>query len=204
MVGFKKAERQQVKLKLGLSGPSGSGKTYGALIIAKGLLEKQKGPGYRIALIDTENKSASLYAEYKGLPGFDTLQISPPYTVDKYIEAMELASKELYDFLIVDSVSHVWIAEGGILQEKEGLDLKPGSNSFTNWARMTPKWNRFVNAILFSDIHMICTMRAKQEYALVKNHKDKLEPQKMGMAPQVREGFEYELTAVFDIDMAHH
>lgn len=199
MSTFKKAERRQVKLKLGISGPSGSGKTFSALKIAKGLIDGKEG---RIAVIDTENKSASLYAESGGMPEFDILELDPPYTVDKYIQAIEAAIKEGYDVLIVDSVSHVWSGEGGLLQEKETLDAK-GGNSYTNWARMTPKWNRFVSGILHSDIHMICTMRSKQDYVLVENEKGKQAPKKVGMAPQVREGFEYELTAVFDMSMNH-
>lgn len=200
-MSFKKAERRRVKLKLGISGPSGSGKTFSGLRIAKGLLEKA-GAGKRIALIDTENRSASLYAESEGMPEFDVLELTPPYTVDKYMAAINEAIKQKYDLLIVDSVSHVWSGEGGLLQEKEALDTR-GGNSYTNWAKMTPKWNKFVSAILHSDIHMICTMRAKQDYVLETNDKGKQAPKKVGMAPQVREGFEYELTAVFDMDMSH-
>lgn len=203
MSGFKRAERRQVKLKLGIAGPSGSGKTWTGLRIARGLLEANKGYAGRIALIDTENKSASLYASSAGMPEFDTLELEPPYTVDKYIAAIEMALKEKYDLVIVDSVSHVWSGEGGLLQEKETLDSR-GGNSYTNWAKMTPKWNKFVSAILHSDIHMICTMRSKQDYVLEANDKGKQAPKKVGMAPQVREGFEYELTAVLDMDMSHH
>jgi ABC-type dipeptide/oligopeptide/nickel transport system ATPase subunit len=201
MSGFRKAERRQVKLKLGIAGASGSGKTFSALKIIKGMMEAA-GKGGRIALIDSENRSASLYADMKGMPEFDTLALDPPYTVDKYIAAIEEAIKEKYDFLIVDSVSHVWSGEGGLLQEKEAMDSR-GGNSYTNWAKMTPKWNRFVSAILHSDIHMLCTMRSKQDYVLEANDKGKQAPKKVGMAPQVREGFEFELTAVFDMDAAH-
>lgn len=203
MSGFKKAERKQVKLKLGIAGPSGSGKTFSALRIVKGMMEAA-GTGGRIALIDSENRSASLYADMKGMPDFDVLELTPPYTVDKYIDAIELALKERYDFLIVDSASHVWSGEGGLLQEKDLMDSRPGGNSYTNWAKMTPKWNRFVSGILHSDVHMICTMRSKQDYVLETNEKGKQAPKKVGMAPQVRDGFEYELTAVFDMGMDHN
>lgn len=201
MSGFKRAERKQVKLKLGIAGASGSGKTFSALKICKGMMEAAGVQG-RIALIDSEARSASLYADMKGMPEFDTLQLDPPYTVDKYIDAIELAIANKYDFLIVDSASHVWSGEGGLLQEKDAMDGR-GGNSYTNWAKMTPKWNRFVSGILHSDIHMICTLRSKQDYVLETNEKGKQAPKKVGMAPQVREGFEYELTAVFDMDAAH-
>lgn len=195
---FKKAERKKVKLKLGISGPSGSGKTFSALKIAKGLLNGQG----KIALIDTENRSASLYADTASMPVFDTLELDPPYTVEKYTSAIEAAIRAGYDILVVDSVSHVWSGEGGLLQDKEAIDAR-GGNSYTNWAKMTPKWNKFVSTILHSDIHMVCTMRSKQDYVLTQNDKGKQVPQKVGMAPQVREGFEYELTGVFDMDMSH-
>ncbi len=202
MSGFKRAERKQVKLKLGLAGPSGSGKTYSALKIIKGMMEAAGKKG-KIALIDSEHRSASLYADIEGMPEFDVLELEPPYTADKYIHAIELAIKSGYDFLIVDSASHVWSGEGGILAEKDAMDSR-GGNGYANWAKMTPKWNRFVTGILHSEIHMICTMRSKQEYVLESNDKGKQAPKKVGMAPQVREGFEYELTAVFDMDAGHN
>lgn len=195
---FKKAERKQAKLKLGISGPSGSGKTFSALKIIKGMMKE----GQKIAVLDTEHGSASLYADSEDMPKFDVLELQPPYTVDKYIAAIAAAVTHGYDFLIVDSVSHVWTGEGGLLHEKEQLDAR-GGNSFANWAKMTPKWNKFVNAILHSDLHMVCTMRAKQEHVLSQNAQGKTEVKKMGLAAQVRDGFEYELTTVFDLDMAH-
>ena len=122
---FKKAERKQSKLRLGLNGPSGSGKTYSALLIAKGL-------GSKIAVADTEKGSASLYSD---LFQFDTLEISPPFTPEKYIQAIEAAEKEKYDVLIIDSFSHAWMGEGGVLEQKALLDQNPKSNQFANWKK---------------------------------------------------------------------
>src|SRR5512139_2870939 len=100
---FKKAERTQATLKIALTGPSGSGKTFSGLIIAAAI-------GKKIAVVDSENKSASLYADMdKGaLAGiaFDVLDIEPPYTVAKYVAAIEAAEKAGYDVLLVDSISH--------------------------------------------------------------------------------------------------
>lgn len=188
---FKKATRSQVKLKLANTGPSGSGKTLSALLLAKGL-------GGKIAVIDTENGSASLYADKID---FDTMTITPPYTTEKYIEAINGAVKAGYGVLVIDSITHAWSGEGGLLSQKEQLDSR-GGNSYTNWAKITPKHEAFLGAILHSDIHLIATMRSKQDYVLADKN-GKQVPQKVGMAPQQRDGAEYEFTTVFDIAMNH-
>lgn len=194
---FQKATRKQAKLKLAVTGPSGSGKTYSALMLAKGI-------GGKIALIDTENKSASLYADSKGMPEFDTLDLGPPYTTIKYLDAMNAAVKAGYDVLIIDSGTHQWAGDGGILSRKEKLDQKPGSNSYTNWGQLTPEQEGFKASILQAPIHMIMTLRSKQDYVLEKNEKGKSVPVKVGMAPIQRDGLEYEFSTVFDADMSHN
>lgn len=190
---FKKAVRSQAKIKLAISGPSGSGKTKGALLIAKGLGAK------KIAVGDSENNSASLYAKDVD---FDAVSITPPYTTEKYIAVIEAAIKNKYDCLILDTISHAWVGEGGILDQKNAVDDK-GGNSYTNWNRFTPKQQKFIATMLNADIDLIVTMRSKQDYVLEKNDKGKMVPQKVGMAPQQREGMEYEFTTVFDVMMNH-
>ena len=198
---FKKAERTQARLKIALTGPSGSGKTFSALLIAAGI-------GKRIAVIDTENKSASLYAGMdKGpLAGleFDTLEIDPPYTIAKYVEAIEAAERDGYDVLVIDSISHAWAGEGGLLDKKGALDQRAGSNSYTNWAPITKEHELFKARLLNSDLHLICTMRSKQDYILEVNDKGKSQPKKVGLAPIQRDGMEYEFTTVLDLAMDHH
>ena len=189
---FKKAEKKSSKLKLAITGPSGSGKTYSALRLATGMAKK-------IAVIDTENGSASLYADKFN---FDVIEIQPPFEIEKYTRAIEAAEKANYDVLIIDSLSHAWAGEGGLLEQKSNLDSRPNSNHWTNWNPITKQDNRFKNAFLHSPCHIICTMRSKQEYVQVEeNGKKKI--QKLGMAPVQREGLEYEFTVVFDIAMDH-
>lgn len=194
-VEFKKAERKRAWLKLALTGPSGSGKTLSALLMAA-------GTGCRIAVIDTENGSASLYSNRAV---FDVVEIDPPYTVEKYIEAIQTAVKQGYEILIIDSISHAWAGEGGLLQQKEALDErgaggdKKNKNSYTNWASITKQHEKFKAWLLAADIHLICTMRSKQDYVLGEGNK----PVKVGMAPIQREGMEYEFTTVLDIAMNH-
>jgi hypothetical protein len=189
---FQKAERKQAKLKLAMTGPSGSGKTFSSLLIASGI-------GKKIALIDTENASASLYADRFE---FDTLVLKPPYTIQRYLEAMKAAESAGYDVLIVDSLSHAWAGEGGILDKKSKLDAR-GGNSYVNWAALTPEQEQLFSVIQNANIHMICTMRSKQDYVLELNEKGKSVPKKVGMAPIQRDGAEYQFTTVFDLAMDH-
>jgi hypothetical protein len=192
IVAFKKAERRQAFLRLALTGPSGSGKTYSALRIASGM-------GKKIAVMDTENRSASLYA---GGFDFETEEIDPPYTVDRYIEAIDEAVKRGFEILIIDSLTHVWKGQGGLLEQKEALDSRARSNSFANWASITKLHNKLISKLLTADIHLICNMRSKQDYILV-DKDGKQVPKKVGMAPEQREGLEYEFTVVLDLAMDH-
>lgn len=193
---FKKAERKQAKLRLGLNGPSGSGKTYSALRIAVGISKK------RIAVIDTEKGSASLYSDKFD---FDTLELEPPFTHEKYIHAIEAAEKSgNYDLVLIDSLSHAWMGEGGVLDQKAILDQKSGSNQYANWKKPKENYTKLKNAIIFSTLHVICTLRAKQAYEQVQDENGRKKIEKMGMEPQTEPGAEYELTTVLDIAMNHY
>lgn len=192
MTGFKPATRQAVKLKAALAGPSGSGKTWGGLALATQL-------GKKVAVIDTENESSSLYAgDFK----FDICPINPPYHTDKYLIAIQKAVEAGYDVLVIDSIAHQWSGTGGILDRKTASDAR-GGNSFTNWAPFTVEHERFRAALLQAPIHIIATVRTKQEYVLAENDKGKQAPKKLGMAPQQREGMDYEFTLWLELQMDH-
>lgn len=182
---FKRAERNKAKLRLGIEGPSGSGKTYGALLIAKGL-------GGKVAVIDTEEGSASLYAD---LCEFDVAELRPPFSPERYVELIQQAESAGYDTIIIDSASHEWIGTGGVL---EIHDQMPG-NSYTNWGKVNPRHEAFVQAILRSKCHVICNFRSKQKHELVESSTGKKEVKKLGMGAQQREGIEYELTTVLTL-----
>jgi len=188
---FKKAQRQQVKLKLAITGPSGSGKTTAALRLAKGLTK-----GGKVALIDTENRSASLYADQFE---FDVLDLEPPFEHRKFIEGINAASEAGYEVVILDSASHFWKE---ILAYKDRLDRR-GGNSYTNWGEAGEKFDGIISAVLQSPIHLICCLRSKMDYVLEQNDKGKMTPKKVGMAPIMRDGVEYEFTLVLDLDMKH-
>jgi AAA domain len=189
---FKKAVRKQVKLKLGISGPSGSGKTWGAISLAGGL-------GSKIAVIDTENGSASLYADKFN---FDVLEITAPFTTAKYIDALSSAVKLGYDVVVIDSITHEWAANGGILEQKANIDAK-GGNNWTNWKIPSADHERWKADLLLAPVHVIATMRAKAEYVLEANDKGKQQPRRIGMAPIQKDGIEYEFSILFDLALNH-
>lgn len=189
---FQKAERRQVKVKLGVTGPAGSGKTFSALRLAKGIA----GDG-KVAFIDTENGSASLYSDRFD---FDVLNVEAPFTPDKYVEAIKAAVDAGYKVAVIDSFSHAWEA---VLDKKTAMDAR-GGNSFTNWGVAGKDLKTVLTEILQSDIHIIATMRSKTEYSQEKDSQSgKTVIKKLGLAPIMREGIEYEFSAVFDVGMNH-
>lgn len=194
MVEIRKAVRKKAKLRLGIAAPSGAGKTYSSLLLAFGL-------GQKVGLIDTEQGSGDLYAD---LGDYDIIQIEAPYTIDKYLQAIKAFEQANYDVIIIDSLSHAWAGDGGLLDKQGKIADSGKGNSYTAWRSITPEHNALVNAMLASPCHIIATMRSKQEYVLQVNDNGKQAPKKVGMAPIQRDGMEYEFTVMFDIDINHN
>ena len=188
-VFFKKAERKDAKLRLALAGPTGSGKTMGALLIAKGI-------GGKVAVVDTENSSAELYAD---VMHFDTANIQPPYSPKKFISAIEAAEKAGYTTVILDSITHEWSGVGGCLEMVDALGKgKFKGNSWCAWSEVTPEHRKFIDAMLHSSINIIVTMRSKME-TVQTNDGGKKKVEKLGLKAEQRDGIEYEFTTVLDI-----
>lgn len=186
---FQKAQRKQAKLRLALTGASGSGKTFGALQIAKGL-------GKKIAVIDTEKGSASLYSD---LVDFDVLELTEPYTPERYIQAMQLAADAGYEVLIIDSITHEWNGSGGCLEIVDAVARTTyRNNSYAAWNEVTPRHRRFIDAMLSLGAHLIVTMRSKTDAAQVEENGRK-KVVKLGMKSEQRDGIEYEFTTVLDL-----
>jgi len=191
-MAFVKAQRQRVFVKVAVTGPSGAGKTFSALKLAFGM-------GKKVAFIDTENRSGSLYSH---LGEYDVQEIEAPFTVAKYVQAINEAAAAGYDVLVIDSLTHAWAGDGGLLAKKEALDAR-GGNQYTNWATITKEHEAFKASILQAPIHIIGTMRSKQEYVLQDDGRGKQKPVKVGMQAIQRDGLDYEFTTVFDIAQDH-
>jgi hypothetical protein len=189
---LQKAQRHQVKLRIGLSGPSGFGKTYSALLMAYGMTNDWK----KIALIDTENNSASLYSH---LGNFNVLSLGEPFSPERYLEAIKLCEDSDIELIIIDSISHEWQGKGGCLEIHEQL-----GGRFQDWARVTPRHQSFIDAIILSKCHIITTSRSKVDYSLDKDGNGKTKVMKLGTKSITREGFEYELTVNFEFLNDNH
>jgi hypothetical protein len=189
---LRKATRKKAKIRLGLSAVSGGGKTYSAILIAKGLC----GDLSKVAIIDTENGSADLYAH---LGDYNVLPLTAPFTPERYIEAIRSCEKAGMDVVIVDSISHEWDGKGGCLEIVEQLGGK-----YQDWAKVTPRHQAFLEAILHSPCHIITTVRRKQDYEMTKDNNGKIKVEKGGLREITREGFEYELTINLELDMNHN
>jgi len=187
-MNFRQAERKQAKIKLALQGCAGSGKTYSSLLLAFGMTNNWK----KIAVIDSENGSADLYAH---LGAYNVLNLNNNYSPENYIEALAICEKAGMEVIIIDSLSQSW---DFLLQ----CHTEMSGNSFTNWGKITPRQNAFIQRILQSNSHVICTMRTKQDYVLSEKN-GRLVPEKVGLKAIMRDGVEYEFTIVLDVDIKH-
>jgi hypothetical protein len=191
---LQKATRKKVKLRLNLSAPSGAGKTYSALLLAKGLV----GDWSKIAVIDTENGSASLYDH---LGDFNVIDLKPPFSPERYTEAINACVSAGMECIIIDSSSHEWSGAGGCIEENEKLaQLKYKGNTWSAWNETTPRHDKFVNAVLQCNCHVITCTRSKMETVMGEGKK----VHKVGLKDIQREGWEYELTVSLSIDRDTH
>jgi hypothetical protein len=193
-MAFKKAERTQLYLRCALFGPSGSGKTMTALRMAKGIADKM---GVPFAVIDTEARSASKYADR--IP-FDVDDLGGK-TVDHYITAMNECVKAGYKVLVIDSLSHAWRE---LTDEVDRIAQNSVSkNTFSPWAKVNPKQKRFIDAILNFPGHIIATMRSKTEWVIGEGKGGRVAPEKMGLAPEQGKGIEYEFDLLIELNQHH-
>lgn len=200
MTSFAPAVKAQLKARVALAGPTGSGKTWTALEFATVL-----AAGEKIALIDTERDSARLYANHFA---FDVARFDPPYEVNRLVDMLREADTAGYGCIVVDSLSHFWEGEGGVLDEVDAAASRSfGGSTFAGWKHGTPLQRHMVDTFLGMEAHVVIAMRSKMEYVLVdyvgKDGKTRTKPEKVGMAPVQRAGLEYEFTIVGDMDLEH-
>lgn len=187
---FQKATKKKQKARVALIGPAGSGKTFTALTIGKHL-------GKKIAVIDTERGSASKYSG--DVADFDVCEL-PTFSPKDYMRAIADAASAGYDVLVIDSMSHAWEGEGGILDQ---VDKRGGR--FDAWKDMSPQTRALIDAILSYPGHVIATMRTKTEYVIEEKERGGRtvkEPRKIGLAPKFKDGLEYEFDVVANMDDA--
>jgi hypothetical protein len=191
-LNFKPAVRHEAKARVAVLGPTGAGKTWTALQWATVL-------GGRIGVIDTENTSASLYSDDYD---FDTAPWGPPYDAAKLAAAVAQAAEQ-YDVLILDSLTHFWAGDGGVLDVVDREAVKNRGNTYAAWKVGSPLWRGLLDALIFAPCHVIVTMRSKMDYLQQKGDDGRTKIEKVGMAPQARNDVEYEFTVVAELDQGH-
>lgn len=199
MTGFKKAVRENIWVKILSIASSGGGKTYSSLRLAKGFaeeLEEQTGKEERIAYIDTESRRSTYYADKFD---FDILEVDAPFTPEKYVEAIDLAVKNGYKILVIDSMTHEWSGKGGCLE----IHSKIPGNSYTAWRKVTPRHESFTDKVIDSPIHIFATVRGEDKYVLEEVN-GKQVPRKIPLGYSQRKDTEYLFTASFMLEQETH
>jgi AAA domain len=191
---FAPATKEQAKARICLPGPAGSGKTWTSLLLAEVLA----GPGGRIALIDTERKSASKYSD---VFSFETVQMHR-YDPRDLCRVLAIAAGRQFDVVIIDSLSHFWMGQDGMLELVDAAGKKNfGGNGFGGWKEATPIEREMIDAILAFPGHVIVTMRTKSEWVVGPNANGRMEPKRIGTKPIQRDGMEYEFDLVGELDL---
>lgn len=191
---LQKATRKKAKIRLGVSGPSGCGKTFSALLIAYGICEDWN----KIALIDSESGSGHLYAD---MGPYNVYALDPDYTPENYIKAIHYCENAGMQVIIIDSASHEWSGKGGCIEANDLLaKTKYKGNTWSAWNETTPRHQSFIDSILQSKCHIITTTRSKVDTIMTDDKKVK----KVGTKDIQREGFEYELTIMIELDKDGH
>lgn len=204
-MAFQKVTRRKSKLRMALMGVSNSGKTLGALYIAYGIT----GDWGKIALIDTEHERARFYAERTDLeiPTGEFLYeaLTPPFSPKRYNTLIDEAADAVGEdgVIIVDSLSHAWNGEGGVLDIKEQISAQAGKNSYTAWNEAGQEQNALINKLFAVQCHTIVTLRSKMQYVLETNERGKQQPVKVGLGAVQRDDMEYEFDIVLSIDRSH-
>ncbi|PQV50280.1 signal recognition particle subunit FFH/SRP54 (srp54) [Jejuia pallidilutea] len=189
---LKKSQRERVKLRIGISGASGFGKTHSALLLAYGMTNDWS----KIALIDSENSSGSLYSH---LGNYNTLDLSAPFSPERYIKAIKVCEDAGMEVIIIDSVSPEWSGTGGCLQIHEQL-----GGRFQDWMPVKKRHQAFIDSILQSKCHIITTTRRKIDYSLDIGSNGKSKVVKHGTKEITADGYEYELTLNFELINDNH
>lgn len=210
----KKAKREKLKVPIMITGASGSGKTVSALLMAKGIIEKMfpdlsdQEQWEKIGVIDTEHKRSLLYAgsTVAGvfIGEFLHLDFEPPFTVDNYIKAFNMMKDSGVEVVIIDSISHAWSGEGGILEQVEMLSKGKPNMKMVAWARVAPLEKQFMKLVTGNSVYVIATARSKQAYDMSKDDKGKTVVEKVGLKPDQKDVLEYEFAIALRLDQDHN
>ncbi|TPM37022.1 AAA family ATPase [Mesorhizobium sp. B2-3-2] len=195
---IERAVREKTFTLTSIAGPSGSGKTYSAILYARGLV----GPEGKIGFIDTENKRSRFYADVGG--GFDVIDMDPPFTSARYIEAINAFQDAGYTAIIIDSISHEWEGTGGVLEQAEEIEEATKRAGLHCWKKPKGAHKRLMNELLQTKAHLIFCCRVKEKVAQVKGANGKTEIVNQGFVVVQEKSFIYEMTVSMMLEEGTH
>ena len=186
---YTKARRENTSLLIGIAGASGSGKTFSAMELATGICD-----GEPFKVIDTEARRALHYADDFD---FEHSSLEPPFHPSKYLDAVREAAKRGFRAAVVDSASHEWEGEGGVLDMADNDPAKKPSN----WIKPKAAHKKFVNGMLQAGINIIFCLRAAEKIAVLPdpNKPGKTVVSQLGWQPICEKRFPYEMTCAFTL-----
>ncbi|MEC1552337.1 AAA family ATPase [Bacillus haynesii] len=203
------AQREKEKAIVGFIGPSGSGKTAGALLVAYGMMREaypeasDEEVWSKIGVVDTEHRRAKLYANLQfddvRIGSFKHIDFMPPYTTERYQLAVEAIKNAGAEVVVIDSLSHNWQGEGGIVEKHGSMS----GNSFQNWGKLAPETTKLIKTLTQNDVHILATLRTKTEYVVEPDENGKMAPRKVGTKPVQKDEMEYEFMLNFNISIDH-
>lgn len=206
-----KAKREQIKVPILLMGASGSGKTLGALLIAKGMIERmhpklgEDKQWDKIGVIDTEHKRTNLYVdtEHDGIRigEFPKVDLQAPFTSNRYLDAFQSLISYGCEVVIVDGISNAWSDEGGVLQQVD--NYAGGTGGMQGWKSVSGEQRSFLHLLTNEDVHVIATARSKQGVEVTKDDNGKLHVEKIGLKIEQKDSLEYEFAIAFQIYENH-
>ena len=197
-----KATREKIAVKIALMSPSGGGKSYGALRLATGMVDEMKktntlnGTNGKILFANTEGPRGRYYADEFN---YDIVDLEPPYNPELFIDLINYAVDEKYSILIIDSSSAEWEGRGGCLE----LQQQAGGK-YQDWKFVSPRHEKFIDTLAYSPIHVIATMKGKDQYEVEKDDRGRVSVKKLGVGAAQRNGFEFYFTTTFNIDRDSH
>jgi len=202
-ITFRPALRENVGLLIGMIGPSGGGKTYSAMRLASGLSN-----GKPFAVIDTESRRALHYAD---MFKFDHAELHAPFRPDAYAEAIKAADAAGYPVVVVDSCSHEWAGEGGILDwQEEELTRMAGDDyrkreacKMAAWIRPKMSHKQMMQRLLQVKAHLILCFRAEEKTGMEKDANGKTVIVQKGWQPICEKNVPYELGMSFLLTPDH-
>ncbi len=196
---IRQAEKFKQHARVCFWGPPKAGKTYSALAIASAIV----GPDGKVGVVSSEYGSSALLSKKFPHDIIDLTvdeygnKVLKPFTPERYEEAIRIFIENGYGAVVVDSLSHGWEAEGGVLER-----VNATRNTFTDgWGDVgTPLYKHLVNTILSAPVHMFVTLRAKDGYVMETNDKGKQVPRNVGLKPVIRGSFGYEMQLTIRMD----